>query len=177
MNTVVFILWSINCFPCLRSILFSLGWSVLRTFFHPEDSLCLNKFCSSPTADVEARVIVSRMFSFLHLPVPFCCSSFYFFWLFKIFFLKLFFKHLLYSIFCGGQVTTTFVYFCYHTALRMCIIIFIFLIFILWLDLFLCKRTISCPRWPHFLSNRCVWLAMSFHLDRGDEYKWELVEK
>lgn len=175
MNIVVFVLWSINCFPCLRSILFSLGWSMFRTCFHPEDSLCLNKFCSSPTADVEAGVIVARMFSFLRLSVSLCCSSFYFF---LLFFLKeLFFKRSLYCIFYGGQVTTTLAQFCYPTALWMCIIIFIFLLFSLWLGLFLCKRTNSCPRWPHFLSNRCVWLAVSFHLDRGEEYKWELVEK
>lgn len=172
MNTVVFVLWSINCFPCLRSILFSLSWSTFQTCFHPEDSLCINKFCSSPTADVEAGVTVARMFSFLHLSVSWqlCCSSFYFFFYF------IFFKCSLYCIFCGGQVTTSLAQFCYHTALWMCIIIFIFLLFILWLGLFLCKRTNSCPRWLP-LSNRCGQLAVSFCLDRGDEYKWELAEK
>lgn len=175
MNTVVFVLWSINCFPCLRSILFSLGWSMFWTCFHPEDSLCLNKFCSSATADVEAGVVVARMFSFLHLSVSFCCSSFYLFFFF--FGLNYFFLNIHYTVFYRRQLTTTLAQFFYHTALWMWIIASIFLLFTLWLGLFVCKRTKSCPRWPHFLSNRCVWLAVSFHLNRGDEYRWELVEK
>lgn len=74
-KTLVFLYWSINCFPWLRSILFSSGWSMFRTCFHPEDSPCLHKFCSAPTADVEVGVTAVRMFSFFH--VSLCHSSFY----------------------------------------------------------------------------------------------------
>jgi len=49
---------------------------MFQTCFHPEDSLCLNKFCSSPSADIEAGVIVARMFSFLYLS-PFAVQAFF----------------------------------------------------------------------------------------------------
>lgn len=48
---------------------------MFQTCFYPEDSLCLYKFCSSPSADVEAGVIVARMFFFSFI----CLSPFAYF--------------------------------------------------------------------------------------------------
>lgn len=164
-NTLVFLHWSIKCFPCLRSILFSLGWSMFRTCFHPEDSFCLNKFCSSPTADVEAGVIVARMFSFLHLSVSLCRWSFFFF-------KKKNPQHSLHSILYGGRMTTTLAQFCFHIALWICIVIFTFLLFTLWLvqAFSLCKRT-------SLLAIQEAALPCHFISTEKMEYEWELAGK
>lgn len=159
MNTLVFLHWSVNCFPCLRSILFSLGWSKFRTCFRPEDSFCLNKFCSSPTADVEAGVIVARKFSFLHLAVSLCRSSFFFFKK-KTFTLSYFLWGTNDHHFC-----TILLSYCF---LDLYYFYFLIIYFMNSTGLSLRKRTNSCPRWPHSLLNR----RLPCHVISSGQRRW-----
>lgn len=165
MNTLVFHNWSVNCFPCLRSILFALSWSMFRTCFHPEESLYLNKFCSLPTADVEANVIVVRMFFFFSICLPLPFKLYFFFLILQAFTLYLFVL--------GRQMTTTLTEFCFHTALWICIIIFVFLLYTLWIvqafpyirgQIPILDDLTSCQTQGYF--------AMWLHLGEENEYQW-----
>jgi len=162
-KTLVFLYWSINCFPWLRSILFSSGWSMFRTCFHPEDSPCLHKFCSAPTADVEVGVTAVRMVSFFsRLPLPFELLCFIF-------------KPFLYDIFCRGEMTTSLAKFCFHTALWIVLLFFLlYTVKILQAFSYIRGQTplldglSSCPT-QGYLATWCP-------VDEEDEYQWNEYE-
>lgn len=145
MNTLVFHNWSVSCFPCLRGILFALGWSMFRTCFHPEESLYLNKFCSLPTADVESNVIGVRMFFFFP-SVSLCHSSFIFFYFASFHFIHFSIgqtnDHHYYKILLSHCFMDLYYHFC-----------FLIIYFVNSTGISLYKGTNSYPKWPYFLSN------------------------